>query len=868
MTDRVAALHDLPSESYFPHTMASSALDASTSHSSRPTVTRLGSAAPRMASSVLAIRPSAAELQQHLYTSLLHGHTADISLRVRGSWEAVYRLHRVVLTQAGFFQSLFQSSGFQESSASFGKNEIEIIFDDPNITRPAFELCIARLYGGGPPLHLNPALIPSITQPLTPGFPYATSPTAIPDGHHPTTPRLLLSLIATAVYLSLPAVASQALSAVLNSVGPHTLTRYLEFACGRGIGPADEDEPEAAVGLEGLAQPVPDDYEPSLSVSGIATPGVAVTPLRDEESPELLSRALEEVEFHKEGPSVLSDSYTEVSRVERRTFDYGAVSTKVGEAVACWLARFGADVLVHEQKVYGQDPAATPVIHAPKARKVQTMMAGLNNGNNNNNNGEGNASLNVPRIWSVGGLPAKWVTAVLGSDSLFVKGEKERYELAKAVVELRRLQGVEDDEEEEWDKFFRTGIYYSNMLLEDLMQISHHISPRTKKPYVPLSVVQAAHWDQSLLHQTITSRPSGTTPSYPASPTPRENELGLAVTTPEILDSLSGERAAATKDRVYWPVPTDSSSRVGELNGVDATSMEQLFEVPSGRTDPKKATRALTSESTFFGLATDRRTASECVAADTSGKTRWSPYAPFRFGVEFWDVGSLKEKSRLHSHTIWYAGSLWNVYVQVVRKKGIQLGVYLHRQSSIDAAPHASVPLSAVPRPITNRARGLTMPTRPTPTLHTSVSQPNINRPITPRSTTPVSTAGSALVASSVGSSSASDAATAPSTTLPATAPSTPPVQPYRDPRSSVCVHFSIACQSATGSSMTRFASAPDVFSISQSWGWKSSSLRTEEFLDATAEDGPARTSAGRSADDRAQKELVSLRATVVLGIV
>jgi hypothetical protein len=40
----------------------------------------------------------------------------------------------------GFFHSLFQSSGFAETKRSFrDKDEIEIIFDDPNITRPAFE---------------------------------------------------------------------------------------------------------------------------------------------------------------------------------------------------------------------------------------------------------------------------------------------------------------------------------------------------------------------------------------------------------------------------------------------------------------------------------------------------------------------------------------------------------------------------------------------------------------------------------------------------------------------------------------------------------------------------------------------------------
>jgi hypothetical protein len=46
------------------------------------------------------MRPPVFDLQAHLFASLLQGHTADVSLVVRGSWEAVYMLHRVVLIQA------------------------------------------------------------------------------------------------------------------------------------------------------------------------------------------------------------------------------------------------------------------------------------------------------------------------------------------------------------------------------------------------------------------------------------------------------------------------------------------------------------------------------------------------------------------------------------------------------------------------------------------------------------------------------------------------------------------------------------------------------------------------------------------------
>ncbi|KAI0935786.1 hypothetical protein AcV5_004111 [Taiwanofungus camphoratus] len=44
--------------------------------------------------------PTPSELQMHLYESFLQRKTADVALRIRGSWRAIYKLHRVVLIQA------------------------------------------------------------------------------------------------------------------------------------------------------------------------------------------------------------------------------------------------------------------------------------------------------------------------------------------------------------------------------------------------------------------------------------------------------------------------------------------------------------------------------------------------------------------------------------------------------------------------------------------------------------------------------------------------------------------------------------------------------------------------------------------------
>jgi len=81
-----------------------------------------------------------------------------------------------------------------------------------------------------------------------------------------------------------------------------------------------------------------------------------------------------------------------------------------------------------------------------------------------------------------------------------------------------------------------------------------------------------------------------------------------------------------------------------------------------------------------------------------------------------------------------------------------------------------------------------------------------------------------------------------------------------------IAAYFMVSCASATGSSQTRFSSAPDVFSVGQSWGWKSSSLKSEEYVDfGGEEDGEAFAFPARKT--RHGKE-VSFRATVVVGLV
>jgi hypothetical protein len=118
----------------------------------------LTSSSSPMNSPVVSPVPRPAEFQAHIYDSFLQGRTSDVTLRIRGSWHAIYKFHRVVLIQAvctlrplspqfslhlhpseEFFRDLF-TGGFVESEdksspgSRVTSGPIEVEFDT-NITR-------------------------------------------------------------------------------------------------------------------------------------------------------------------------------------------------------------------------------------------------------------------------------------------------------------------------------------------------------------------------------------------------------------------------------------------------------------------------------------------------------------------------------------------------------------------------------------------------------------------------------------------------------------------------------------------------------------------------------------------------------------
>ena len=229
---------------------------------------------------------------------------------------------------------------------------------------------------------------------------------------------------------------------------------------------------------------------------------------------------------------------------------------------------------------------------------------------------------------------------------------------------------------------------------------------------------------------------------------PDRKELGLAFDSSDLAPAFSPASGSGKikakvegedgedgdkdrEDRIIWPVPVDTSLRIG-----DPTNIEGLIsnQPSSNATKPRLPANA----DNFFGLKPPRTTVTHLRGTpDSDQDQRYTPHAPFRFAVEFWGLDELKEKVRLHSHTVFYAGSLWNVYTQAVRKKGgtgVQVGVYLHRQSSVDPLPGVSAPrppqaaptstfLTPIPIPLLSVIQST--PSAPGPTSSAGVSASN-----------------------------------------------------------------------------------------------------------------------------------------------
>jgi hypothetical protein len=242
------------------------------------------------------------------------------------------------------------------------------------------------------------------------------------------------------------------------TIGPFTVVKYLNFALGKYIGPLDSEigEPEAAVGLEHVARVIDDERSTISTTSTILQ--------KEKDGFQIFGPTETRVSSAVTSLHTISDYDSEEGTAEPSSH-YGAISDKLGEACACWLARWGTDLLPYEtQRDEGnvRKDSTSPLIARQRAKTIP-LDAGTDKFVSL---GSSKTSHAMPCVWACGGLSAIWVAAIVSADTFFVKSERERYTFARSVVELRRKGVIIEAEEEEWAKMFEHGIYYANMVIE------------------------------------------------------------------------------------------------------------------------------------------------------------------------------------------------------------------------------------------------------------------------------------------------------------------------------------------------------------------------------------------------------------------
>lgn len=203
----------------------------------------------------------------------------------------------------------------------------------------------------------------------------------------------------------------------------------------------------------------------------------------------------------------------------------------------------------------------------------------------------------------------------------------------------------------------------------------------------------------------------------------------------------------------------------------------------------------------------------------------YSKYPPFRFAAEFPNPRLLKEKKRVYSRTVFYCGSLWNIYVQRVASRNKQLGVYLHRVDSdgTDSTTGTEDPELSAGTGNDNIRDMLGRGQQKSGQTDVLGSSP-------PSASEGFPGAEGFGVFEDPGSDTDSRDETEHFAAL-SSKRRVPTLPPYVDARPTIKTYFKIYSPSRGGRMLSVYESAPDKFNFSQSWGWKSSTLMLDEGM-------------------------------------
>ncbi|KIX06057.1 uncharacterized protein Z518_04031 [Rhinocladiella mackenziei CBS 650.93] len=436
------------------------------------------------------------------------------------------------------------------------------------------------------------------------------------------------------------------------------------------------------------------------------------------------------------------------------------------------------------------------------------------------------------------------------------------------------------------------GIHYVHLRFEQLQQIRSQ-RDIVGVPVLPEKVISDALWMSMELRQKVLNA------------RPTDIELGLSEEAEDCDDTEheAGQAGGDNKGKLRGhhqgssnEVPQDMASRSWDGNGKPRKFWIPSHDVSCVMGGTREACLAANStsiaewsthaarlsaslEPTDVAWALDFNTGNVIESrrqpsrgySPTSG-ARYSYYPPFRFSAEFPNPRTLKEGKRVYSHTVWYAGSMWNLYIQRVNHSKIQqLSMYLHRAK--DKTPNDGPLAQFIPASVDDRigqleremllrkserrnqnwrvdeaARGSEAEREDESTESTndydianpqdhegesSISTRRLGEPPQTQKTSPT-----------------------PATARPASGEIWPPgarmldedgedeelvrtnrkfnvsaMPPYMDPRPTIQTYFKIYSPSKAGRLLSIYESAPDRFDVSKSWGWKSSQMHLDDGI-------------------------------------
>ncbi|KAF2201922.1 hypothetical protein GQ43DRAFT_17500 [Delitschia confertaspora ATCC 74209] len=459
------------------------------------------------------------------------------------------------------------------------------------------------------------------------------------------------------------------------------------------------------------------------------------------------------------------------------------------------------------------------------------------------------------------------------------------------------------------------GIHYTHFEYEQLEFIKNSRDV-FGLPVIPEKVASNALWQQLALRQKVlnaeeeqqelglsrTVQEPVTTTQDPPSPKGKQR-AGSTAEEDDTEGIDSGSWDGNAKPRKFWIPRCDCTIVLG--NGaepaVTVSSPSHRHTTRLSATvhpeDAQWATDFASSISTMANVntRTDHPGRPTSASGSNAGQPRpiaYTEFPPFRFSVEFPNPRVLRDRKRVYSRTVSYAGSLWNIYIQRVQSsKSVQLGVYLHRarenetDDKLTGSSLTEQNVGPVQEQIGRFSGIQNHRGRRRPNLHSWADQddgsgsggdPDVSRGGTARriygivrpmypigrpgnldegftlSGVPTSSARNAemqrvlkaepdiAAVSTYDEDDPSDsddedpnaAYPNPSVFLSGTSKSgaaQATLPAYIDGRPTIRTYFKIYSPSKGGRMLSVYESAPDRFNFSQSWGWKSSTLMLDE---------------------------------------